>query len=57
MEISELKVTLHDLEGGMDPNDYNNLFSDNSDNIEANAINSVFTRHPPSGKRLKTGGV
>ena len=55
--ISELKVTLRDLERGMDPNGEHELFSDNDKNIEANSSNYALTRQPPSGKRSKNGGV
>ena len=56
-KISELKVTLLDLERGMDSNDEDNLFSDDDDNIEFNSNNSVLTRQTPSGKRHKNGQV
>ena len=55
--ISELKFIFCDLERGVDPNDENDLFSDNDDNIEANVSNSVLTRQAPSGKKRKNGGV
>ena len=56
-KISEFKVTLPDLERGVDPNDKDNLFSDDYDNIEVNARNSALTRQPPSGNRRKNGEV
>ena len=51
--ISELKFTLHNLKMGMDPNDKDNLFSDDDYNIKVNASNSSLTRQPPSGNRRK----
>ena len=55
--ISELKVTLRDLERGMDINDKDNLFRDNYDNMEANASNSALNRQLRSGKSSKKRGV
>ena len=52
-----MKVTLRELERGMYPNDKDNLFSDDYDNIEVNARNSALTRQPPSGNRRKNGEV
>ena len=57
MKISESKVTIRELEGGVDANDKHDLFSDGDDKIKANARNSVLNRHPPSGKRRKNGGL
>ena len=42
---------------GMYPNDKDNLFSDDDDNIKVNVINSAVSRHPPSGKTRTNGGV
>ena len=56
-KISELKVTLRDLQSKMDPIDKDKLFSSNDDNIEVNAINYALTRQPPSGNRRKNIGV
>ena len=56
-KISELKITLRDMERGMDPNDEDNLFSDNDDKIEVNVRNSTLAMQPPSWKRRKNGEV
>ena len=56
-KISELKFTLRDMERGMDPDDEDNLFSDEADNIKVNISNSALTRQPPNGKRRKNGGL
>ena len=47
--ISGLKFILRDLERGTDTNDEHDLFGDDDDNIEANAINSALTRQTHSG--------
>ena len=50
-KIIGLKVTLRDLERGMDPNDEHDLFGDDDDNIKSNASNSSFTSQVPIGKK------
>ena len=57
MKTSEFKVTLRELERGVDPNDKHDLFSDDDDNIEANAGNYSLNRQTPSGKSRNNGGV
>ena len=57
INISELKVTLRDLEKMMDPSDEDKVFSSDDDNIKFNARNSVLNRQPTSRNRGKNGGV
>ena len=57
INISEFKFTLRYLKRGMDPNEEDNLFSDDDDNIKVNARNSTLNTHPPSGNSRNNGGV